>query len=166
MQIGTQMWKIYLDTCCLNRFFDDQTQARVRHEREAVDTILEAFRSGRWEWIVSKVLDIEISKNLNFDQYLRTKSLLVRANQTVLLTEAEKLRGLVLESLGFKSYDALHIASAESGNADILLTTDDRLLRRAKRVSTRLWVPVENPHVWLQEVIRNGRAQNDRHRDL
>ena len=160
------MWKIYLDTCCLNRFFDDQTQARVRREREAVDTILEAFRSGQWEWIVSKVLEIEISRNLNFDQYLRTKSLLVRANQTVLLTEAEKLRGLVLESLGFKSYDALHIASAESGNADILLTTDDRLLRRSKRFSTRLWVSVENPHVWLQEVIRNGRAKNDRHRDL
>ena len=151
-----------IDTCCLSRFFDDQTQIRVRREREAVDTILETFRSGKWEWIVSKVLEIEVSRNLNFDQYLRTKSLLARANQTVLLTEAEKLRGLVLESLGFKSYDALHIASAESGNADILLTTDDRLLRRAKRVSTQLRVPVENPYVWLQEVIRNGRSQNDR----
>ena len=166
MQIGTQIWKIYLDTCCLSRFFDDQTQTRVCRETEAIDTILDIFRSGQWEWVVSKVLEIEVGRNLNFAQYLKIKSLLTRANQTVLLTETEELRGSVLESLGFKPFDALHIASAESGTADILLTTDDRLLRRANRVSTQLRVRVENPYVWLQEVIRNGRARNDRPRDL
>ena len=148
MQIGTQIWKIYLDTCCLSRFFDDQTQTRIRRETQAIDTILETFRSGRWEWIVSKVLEIEVGRNLNFDQYLRVKSLLARANQTVQLTETEQLRGSILESLGFKPFDALHIASAESGAADILLTTDDRLLRRANRVSTQLRVRVENPYVY------------------
>jgi hypothetical protein len=33
--------KIYLDTCCLNRPFDDQRQARIRLESEAVTLILE-----------------------------------------------------------------------------------------------------------------------------
>ena len=162
MQIGTQIWKIYLDTCCLSRFFDDQTQIRVRRETEAIDTIFENFRSERWKWIVSKVLEIEVGKNLNYAQYLRVKSLLTRANQTVLLTETEKSRGFVLESLGFKPFDALHIASAKSGAADILLTTDDRFMRRAKRIPTQLRVRVENPYIWLQEVIRNGHPQNDR----
>ena len=55
----------------------------------------------------------------------------------------------MLESLGFKWFDALHIASAESGTADILLTTDDRFVRRAKRVFEQLHVRVENPHTWL-----------------
>ena len=88
-------------------------------------------------------------------------SLLARANEFILLTEAEVSRATTLESLGFKSFDALHIASAESGTADILLTTDDRFVRRAKRVSEQLHVRVENPHTWLQEVIRNERSQDE-----
>ena len=161
MQTNTQFWKIYLDTCCLSRFFDDQTQDRVRRETEAVSTILETFRRGEWRWLVSKVLEIEVNRNLNFSQRLRVRSLLARANELILLTEAEVSRATTLESLGFKSFDALHIASAESGAADILLTTDDRFVRRAKHVFEQLYVRVENPHTWLQEVIRNGRSQDD-----
>lgn len=32
--------RIYLDVCCLNRPFDDQTQDRIHLEAEAVLTIL------------------------------------------------------------------------------------------------------------------------------
>jgi hypothetical protein len=38
--------KIYLDTCCLNRPFDDQRQHRVRLETEAVTLILKKIRQG------------------------------------------------------------------------------------------------------------------------
>lgn len=156
-------WKIYLDTCCLSRFFDDQTQIRVQRETESISRILETFRQGKWIWIASKVLEIEVAKNLNFSQRLRVRSLLARAHEFILLTEAEVSRGIVLESLGFKPFDALHLASAESGMANILLTTDDRFVRRAKRVSEQLYVRVENPDIWLQEEIRNGHLQNDRY---
>jgi hypothetical protein len=43
------MWKIYLDTCCLNRPFDDETQDRIRLEAEAVGLILAHFQAGDWE---------------------------------------------------------------------------------------------------------------------
>ena len=161
MQTNTQFWKIYLDTCCFSRFFDDQTQDRIRRETETISTILETFRSGEWRWFVSTVLEIEVNRNLNFSQRLRVRSLLARADVLILLTEAEVSRATTLESLGFKSFDALHIASAESGPVDILLTTDDRFVRRAKRVSEQLHVRVENPHTWLQEIIRNERSQDD-----
>ena len=69
MQIGTQIWKIYLDTCCLSRFFDDQTQTRIHRETQAIDTILETFRSGRWEWIVSKVLETDAHKMTDLEIY-------------------------------------------------------------------------------------------------
>lgn len=156
MQTDIQFWKIYLDTCCLSRFFDDQTQIRVQRETEAISIILETFRYGEWKWLASKVLEIEVNRNLNFSQRLRARSLLARANEFILLTEAEVSRATTLESLGFKSFDALHIASAESGAADILLTTDDQFLRKAKRVFEQLDVRVENPYTWLQEVISNG----------
>ncbi|NCQ83408.1 MAG: type II toxin-antitoxin system VapC family toxin [Microcystis aeruginosa W13-18] len=31
-------------------------------------------------------------------------------------------------------FDALHLAFAEAGGADVLLTTDDRLLRKAQQI--------------------------------
>ncbi|HPZ08922.1 MAG TPA: hypothetical protein PL110_12455 [Candidatus Eremiobacteraeota bacterium] len=40
--------KIYLDTCCLNRPFDDQTQDRNRLEAEAIMIILLNLASDKW----------------------------------------------------------------------------------------------------------------------
>jgi predicted nucleic acid-binding protein len=56
----------------------------------------------------------------------------------------------------FKVFDALHIACAEAGDTDILLTTDDRLLRKAAKPSHVLKVKLENPIIWLLEVTTNG----------
>jgi predicted nucleic acid-binding protein len=73
-------------------------------------------------------------------------------HQNVLLNLEETSRAKHLESLGFKRADALHLACAESINADIFLTTDDRLIKSAKRLSSQLHVGVENPYQWLQEM--------------
>lgn len=51
----------------------------------------------------------------------------------------------------FKALDALHIACAEAGKADVILTTDDDLIKRASR--SVLNVDVKNPCVWLLEVL-------------
>ena len=75
---------------------------------------------------------------------------------------SETLRGKQLEALGFKEYDALHIACAESGKADVFFTADDAVIRRAKRLQSQLHVQVENPHTWLQEHIGTGDNYHDR----
>ena len=54
------MAKIYFDTCCINRPFDDQTRIRVRLEAEAVLGILSRIENGEWEWVGSEVLMDEI----------------------------------------------------------------------------------------------------------
>jgi hypothetical protein len=41
--------KIYLDVCCLNRPFDDQTQDRIRLETEAVMLILGRIAAKDWQ---------------------------------------------------------------------------------------------------------------------
>jgi predicted nucleic acid-binding protein len=43
------------------------------------------------------------------------------------------VRAEKLMELSFKFHDALHLAFAEVGDADVFLTTDDRLLRKAKK---------------------------------
>ena len=79
--------------------------------------------------------------------------------QTVTVGSTENSRGLQLEILGFKWFDALHLACAESANVDVFLTTDDGILKRAERFSSQLHVRVANPYEWLQEIIRDENPQ-------
>ncbi len=53
---------IYLDTCCLNRPFDDQTQAHIHLEAEAVLLIMTRCIAQEWEWLNSDILDYEIAQ--------------------------------------------------------------------------------------------------------
>ena len=85
------------------------------------------------------------------NKYSKVKTLLSLAHQIVWVSAAEIARGEQLEAFGFERLDALHLACAESGNADIFLTTDDSLLKIAKRVDLELHVRVEYPDTWLQE---------------
>ena len=155
MQTLLQNWKIYLDTCCLNRLFNDQTQTRIHQETEAVKIILARFFTTQWQWLISTVLVNEISKTPNKTLRAEMEVLLELADQNITVRIAEIERGTQLESLGFKWLDALHIACAESGRADILLTTDDRMLRRAKPFRLQLRVRVENPYTWLEEISKH-----------
>jgi len=38
--------RVYLDVCCLNRPFDDQSQERIRVESDAVELILRPVQKG------------------------------------------------------------------------------------------------------------------------
>jgi len=52
---------------------------------------------------------------------------------------AEKMhKRSVTLSLGFDPFDALHPACAEQGQADVFLTTDDDVIRRAVRCTNEL----------------------------
>jgi len=73
------------------------------------------------------------------------------ATEHISFTEFICSRAKELEQLGIMSFDALHVASAEAAKADVLLTTDIRLINAAKRVGA--YIPVKNPLVWLAEVL-------------
>lgn len=62
-------------------------------------------------------------------------------------------RARELQSLGFIGFDAVHLACAESGTADIFLTTDDRLLKLAQKHTRKLRTKVANPLDWMKEMI-------------
>jgi predicted nucleic acid-binding protein len=63
------------------------------------------------------------------------------------------IRAKEIQQLGIKTYDALHIACAEQVKADGFLSTDDRLIRAAKRSMEMINIEVENPLLWLQKVV-------------
>jgi uncharacterized protein with PIN domain len=59
------------------------------------------------------------------------------------------------------SYDATHIASAERSQADIFLTTDDRLFRKAQKNYQLINVKINNPVQWLAEVVQAEESNDE-----
>jgi len=146
--------KVYLDACCLNRPFDDQSQPRVRLEAEAISLILEKLNQGEWEWVGSEILLHELGQNPDAENRQRTLSFASLAQQVVETTEKILSRAEELEEAGFDSYDAIHLSSAEYGKADVFLTTDDQILKVAARKKSLFSFTVENPVKWLEEVLK------------
>jgi len=146
-------YKIYLDVCCLNRPFDDQSQDRIRLEAEAIIIILAHIEAKDWTLIGSEIIDFEISRIPDEEKRQKVEILSTLAEDYIVVTEEVEERAIELERLGFGSYDALHIACAEKARADIFLTTDDKLLRKAE--NTKLDVKVKSPIEWILEVIEN-----------
>ena len=77
--------KVYLDACCLNRPFDDQSQDRIRLESEAIIIILNLLYKGEWKWIGSEALEIEIENNPNIEKknYLKRIAYFVQDRKSV-----------------------------------------------------------------------------------
>lgn len=142
--------KIYLDACCLNRPFDDQTQDRIRLEAEAVERILARCESGEWTWVSSEVVLLETSRNPDPDRRQRVLSLAKSSPNIVGLNPDSIERARALEKLGFRSLDAIHLAVAESARCGLFLTTDDQLIRTARRHHGMLGLIVRNPLSWLE----------------
>lgn len=146
------MLRVYLDTCCLNRPFDDQTQDRIHLETEAILLVLRHFQAGEWQWIGSKIVGLEIAQTPDPERRHRVTLLASHMHYSVLVEQRDVERAQQLEILGFHAFDALHIACAERCGVDVLLTTDDRFLRLASRLLGHLHVQIRNPLSWLREV--------------
>lgn len=145
--------RIYLDVCCLCRPFDDHSQDKVRLESEAVLTIIEHGQINGWILLTSEVAGMEVSRIYTSDKRQKVQLLFMLLHPIVVVDDSLEKRAIELEKMGFKPFDALHIASAEKGKADIFPTTDDRLIKRALQNRNKLKVEIKNPVIWLMEVF-------------
>lgn len=149
------MMLVYLDVCCLNRPFDDQTQERIHLEAEAVLLILARCQQRQWQLVGSEAIDFEIAHIPDHERKQKVALLASLATSRVAMTDRVVRRASELKVLNFTTVDALHIACAEAGQSDLLLTTDDRFLRKARKHRNILKVRVENPILWLMEVTQD-----------
>jgi predicted nucleic acid-binding protein len=147
------MRKIYLDACALNRLTDDQSQARIRAEADAVQEIFRMVRDGQVQWVASIVLESEMKGNPDQGRRLDALSLLCLASNLLTPNGNSIERAETLEAIGYGAFDALHLACAEQAQADVLVTTDDRLLRQAARAIGKPMITVQNPIDWLKVAI-------------
>ena len=137
--------RVYLDNCCYNRPYDDQTQLRISLESQAKLNIQTRIKNGEIELATSYMTSFENSEN----PYEMRRNIILdfqERNNTVHLSkdsdEAVNKKALEREATGVKHKDACHIACAIYTESDYLITTDDRLLKY-KTDEIRIVNPIE-----------------------
>ena len=123
------MVKIYLDNCCFNRPFDDQTQIKIHLETQAKLYIQAKIKDGLYGLVWSYILDYENGRN-PYEEKRRAISPWRKIASECISEESEEIL-IFAESLsekGIKTYDALHLACSVSANCDYYLTTDKKLI--------------------------------------
>jgi predicted nucleic acid-binding protein len=146
--------RVYFDACCLNRPFDDQSQARIRLETEATEHLLRAVEEGRLLWVASDALLYEIHKCPEADRRTAVLALCARATERVAIDDAAMQRAIDLRLHGLRDLDALHLACAECSGVEVLVTTDDAFISAARRLTPASSVRVVNPVVYALEVLQ------------
>ena len=124
--------KVYLDNCCYNRPYDDQTQIRIHLETEAKLHIQDVIKNGELALVTSYILEYENGKN-RFSHKKQAISDFMSANESYYVGEerdgeVRKIAEDIMKT-GVKSMDALHVACAILAKSDYFITTDDRLLK-------------------------------------
>ena len=143
--------KIYLDVCCLNRPYGDQTQQRIQLESSA-KLMIQSFivnRSIELAW--SYVIEFENAKNpfleirntiLAFKQY---------ASEIIPPTQSIEDTAVELQSKGFKTYDSLHVSCALYAGCDYFLTVDDRVLNKQCD-----GISITDPVIFINQWLKGG----------
>jgi predicted nucleic acid-binding protein len=144
--------RIYIDLCCLNRPSDDLSHDRNRIESEAVITIIEYCEKGVYTLVGSSVLNLEIENNSDEEKKEKVLSIKKIMMETIELDQEIIQRGFALEEMGFKPFDALHIACSEKAKVDVFLTVDDKILKKALKEKKNIKVKIRNPLHWLEEL--------------
>jgi predicted nucleic acid-binding protein len=143
--------KLYLDTCCYNRPYDDQTQERIHLEGEAVLAIVNKWEQSNDEIIGSPVLDFEIEQIGNMEKQEKVKNFYAQTinkkieYNTDVLKRAKELSG----QIKIRTFDRFHLSFAENAGADILLTTDDKFEKACSKLNLK--IEVMNPLNFLLE---------------
>jgi predicted nucleic acid-binding protein len=140
--------RIYLDICCYNRPFDDQSALSVRFETEAVLNIQEKIESGLLSVAWSYILDFENAANPFPERQadiMKWKSLAdsFTGETPEILANMDKLIALRLKPL-----DALHVACAIALECQYFLTVDKGVIKKANFITNILII---NPVTFIMQ---------------
>jgi len=122
--------RIYLDNCCFNRPYDDQSNLNIHLEAQAKIFVQNEILNKTFELAWSFMMDYEISSNPFYDRriaFLNWKNIAV-----VDIDPLEDIltKGKNLNQKNIKRKDALHIACAIKAECEYFLTTDSKILNK------------------------------------
>lgn len=121
--------KVYLDMCCYNRPYDDQTQLKISLETQSKLYIQTLIRNGKLQLITSYMLryecgnnPFEMRKNAIFDFIHRNTYGYVGDEHKPNIEE----KAFEIMKTGVKFKDACHVASAIYAECEYFISTDIR----------------------------------------
>ncbi len=127
--------RIYLDNCCFNRPYDNQTYEIIRLETEAKIFVQNCIKDNKIELVWSFILNFENSAN-PFKE--RRESINEwRSISVENIKASEKIRNYANElqnQFGIKAKDSLHVACAIEAKCEYFLTTDKNLMKKSKNI--------------------------------
>ena len=141
--------KIYLDNCCYNRPYDDQSQLKINMEALAKLTIQQQIRDGKVNLVTSYILVAENTANRFETKRNDIQSFIDNYTHTfVSEASSDKVKKIAQDIMetGVKLMDACHIACAVIAECDYFISTDKRLL---KYQSDK--VKIVNPLIYILE---------------
>ncbi|MCK4485540.1 MAG: PIN domain-containing protein [Desulfobacterales bacterium] len=147
------MKRIYLNNSTLNRPFDDQSQARIKLETEALFQILSDIDLRNSKLILSEVTELENSKNPYYSVKIRIDELISKADKKVKVNANTRRQAKLFENAGLNGMDALHLAAAIQGKIDFFITCDDSFLKKAKKATSDQTIKIMNP---IEYVLAEG----------
>ncbi|MDR3302444.1 MAG: PIN domain protein [Spirochaetaceae bacterium] len=139
--------RVYLDNCCFNRTYDDQSNIINRVETEAKLLIQYMIKSGALELVWSEVLDYENNDNpfdMRREKIAEWEGL---ASVAVAMTDEILTNAHRYMVLKLKPKDASHIVCAVSAHADYFITVDRKILNKPIHD-----IPIINPIDFLRRL--------------
>lgn len=140
--------KLYCDMNVYNRCFDDQSQIRIRLETAAIEAIFALAEGRNLTLVWSFMLEYENSLNPHGDRREGVGLLSRLCSETVKPSPAIMALGRrIVKGSKLKPRDALHLACADNGRCDYLVTCDDGLVKifHRKRSALKLNIKAVNP---------------------
>ena len=144
--------KFYLDNCCYNRPYDDQSYLRISLESQAKLYVQHLIREKKLDLVTSYVLDYENSRNPNASRRDTISDFFENAVEHIGSDKNDEILPLAkkIQATGVKTADSCHVACAEYAGCDYFLTTDDRILKYHSD-KTRIMNPVQFIQVLSEE---------------
>jgi predicted nucleic acid-binding protein len=145
--------KIYLDTCCYNRPFDDGTQESVRNEIAAKQEIQQLVKERKIALTFSFVLLKELSRiKLDFKRELILQYIFKNSTEYISDENFEIIlkNAIKAQKTGIKKYDSWHIACAEFAKCDYFITVDKRILKYSSE-SLKIANPIDFLEEWRKQ---------------
>lgn len=124
--------RVYLDMCCYNRPYDDQTQLKIAMETQSKLYIQTLIKEKKLKLVASYMLRYECSQN-PFEMRRNTIFSFLEENTFGYVGDnckeiVEKKASKIMKT-GVKFKDACHVASAIYAKCEYFISTDVRLLK-------------------------------------
>ena len=124
--------RVYLDMCCYNRPYDDQSQIKVSLETQAKLHIQDQIQKKQLELVASYMLRYECGQN-PYEMRRRAIMQFVDTHTAAYVGlerkgEIESMAAEIMNT-GVKFKDACHVASAIYAECSYFISTDKRLLK-------------------------------------